>query len=194
MPSIIRGDDDFDTAAPSGTTLISSTTVTTSVASVDFTGFDVSKYKRYLIILDAVKPATNSTSLRMRTSTDGGSTFDSAADDYDSQCLYTVSTAVAATFAVNDAILLAGPTAGHMVLNTAADSGVAGHVNIINPHETNVTAIHGNLAYSGYQGGYTGSLVHGIRDSAADVDALRFFFSSGNIASGTFEFYGIKEA
>jgi hypothetical protein len=34
----------------------------------------------------------------------------------------------------------------------------------------------------------------GMRRSAADVDAIRFLFSSGNIASGEFRLYGIPDA
>jgi hypothetical protein len=33
----------------------------------------------------------------------------------------------------------------------------------------------------------------GIRDTNADVDAIRFLLSSGNIASGTFRLYGVRK-
>jgi hypothetical protein len=53
---------------------ISSATIS-NVATVDFTGFDASKYSDYVFSLDNVIPVTDNTTLNFFMSVDGGSTF-----------------------------------------------------------------------------------------------------------------------
>ena len=81
MPSIIRGDDNFDSDIRGSLRHISQTVVSSAVSSVDFTGFDSSEYDNYLVVLSDVTPVTDAVYLWCRTSTDGGSTFDSGGSD-----------------------------------------------------------------------------------------------------------------
>jgi len=61
-------------------TKISTATASTS-ASIDFTGL-TSSYFLYIIRYSNLQPATDATTLILRTSTDGGSSYDSGASDY----------------------------------------------------------------------------------------------------------------
>ena len=58
-----------------------STSTPSAASSVDLTGLDA-RFSRYLITFDALVPATNNDTLSVRTSSDGGSSFDSGGTDY----------------------------------------------------------------------------------------------------------------
>ena len=69
--------------ATGGLVFISGVTLS-NVASVSFTGID-STYETYVFMLNNVVPASDGVQLLMRTSTDGGSSFDSTSGDYDTR-------------------------------------------------------------------------------------------------------------
>jgi hypothetical protein len=50
----------------------------------------------------------------------------------------------------------------------------------------------GQLAYKRASGNSASVSLSGERSAVEDVDAVRFFFSSGNIASGRIKMYGLK--
>lgn len=66
----------------SGLVLISSTEVSSNVASVEFTGGITSEFDRYLLTIDGLIPETDNTSLFLRVSEDSGATWASGASDY----------------------------------------------------------------------------------------------------------------
>ena len=61
--------------------VIENTTVT-STPSIAFTGFDASIYDSYQLRICNIQPATNLQDLNLRTSTNGGSSYDSGGSDY----------------------------------------------------------------------------------------------------------------
>ena len=65
-----------------GTEFIVSSGDISNSATVAFTQFDASKYDSYKFILNYVKPVTDGAELRYRTSSDGGSSYDSGAATY----------------------------------------------------------------------------------------------------------------
>ena len=144
-------------------------------------------YFKFVVAFDTVVPATDNVQLYFRTSTDGGSTFDSGASNYryayqgynDAAAAVTGSSAGATFIPIT-----------HSDVGSATDEFVSGEVNIYNPAATAQTAmIFDTLMVN--TGSYT-YVIDGVgrRLSAADVDAIQFLFSSGNIASGTFKLYG----
>src|SRR6056297_57750 len=155
-----------------------------SDATIDFTEFDASLYDAYEFVLINVTPSSTAVNLQIRTSTNGGSSYDSGGSDYGYELVTGGSVTVNQS---TDDIRLAD--------NVRDNFGVSGALKIYGPHlaaETMVTfdgvvddTIGGNISRASSCG---------VRQSAADVDAIRFFFSSGNIASGTITMYGLWNA
>lgn len=161
-----------------------------SAATVDFTAFNAAKYDGYLFVLANVTPATDGASLYVRTSTDGGSSYDSGASDY----TYAVHGFAGPSSTLADANTAdAGRIAGS-VGNAAGESGVSGSILVSCPHLAKPTCITGTATWIAASGGCAVQVSSNIRASSADVDALRFLFSTGNVASGTITMYGLRNA
>jgi hypothetical protein len=82
--------------------------------------------------------------------------------------------------------------------NTGNSTGeyIGGKIDLTNVNNTdfcfNYSGLINNMSTSGSHGGYmsVGSLIN--TQAASVVNGFRFYFSSGNIASGTIKVYGIK--
>tara|TARA_R100000541_G_scaffold3552_3_gene10824 strand:+ start:755 stop:1537 length:783 start_codon:yes stop_codon:yes gene_type:complete len=157
-----------------------------SSANISFTGFDDSKYVRYFFVFDRLIPASNGAGIFARTSSNGGSSYDSGSDNYH---LFG-----GTSDAAQIDILTGNGTGGD-----TGEDGVSVIVQVYQPHNTAVaTSVFPNngvwvnttpLAY--YRGDYSESY-GGIRAVAANVNAIQFYFSTGNMASGNIKMYGIK--
>ncbi len=163
-----------------------------SQANITFTGFDASKYDAYQIYLSGIIPATDDVDFGIRTSTDGGSNYDTGASDY----AYRVDAAVAGGTSAN-----AGSTGADRIQMNGSGTlgsdtneyGFAGVVTILMPHLSVYTHIMWQGAYWNTAGNPVSvSGGGGYRLAATDVNAIRFIMSSGDIESGTATFYGLK--
>ena len=179
-------------ASPGAWTLIKSTAAS-SVATVDFAngsgGVVInSTYDEYMIVLIAVRPSTDNQILIMRTSTDAGSTFSATTNDY--VAALTVST-------YTSVVPGAGATTGLYLTdgvgNSTNEQGVYGVVRIYAPSTAAYTHIDYFTSHLNASGVLTQVTGCGYRATAADVDAIRFLFASGNIASGTLNLYGRRK-
>lgn len=163
-------------------------TVTASASStVSFNG--LTGYFAYLFTLAHVAPATDGTNLWVRTSTNNGSSYDSGASDYDYQYIFANSTTISAARAT--------ATTGHLVSATqgsAANETGSGHLWLLNPSVAQYAKLQSYYSQSHTDGNITLFTSVGRRLTAADVDAIQFFYTSGNIASGEFNAYGLKAA
>ncbi len=183
-------------AAPSGGSgalvLLEQHTASSS-ATLDFTTAISSTYDEYLIEFLGIIPATNGAAPWIRCSTDGGSTYDSGSV-YD-WALYSVlmgsggSGGAGAASQAQFALFNAG------LLSTASPA-MNGHLRLFNPggsqtHKQFIGLL--NCCYSG-DSGYRLSQTTGQYNNTSAVNALRFLFSSGNIASGTIRIYGIAKS
>lgn len=170
-----------------GLTLLSSATASSS-ATVNFTLTDwtSSDFAAYLIVWSHVAPVTDAVNMYIRTSTDGGSSYDAGASDYAFSGWRVNHTGTASeSDDAADFIKVANS------LGNASNETCSGSLLILNPS----AAKFGSLTY---QSGFVDSAGNknsqqgiGFRLSAANVDAIRFLMSSGNIASGNFALYGI---
>lgn len=158
-------------------------------ATLDFTEFNNATYRRYEFELDAVIPATDAVSLYLRTSTDGGSTYDNGASDYQWN---------ANGFSGASATQGGAASASDMQLNTVIvwgnstnETGVSGLLRLWAAPAATYTHVEGAVAGWSSAGTLLRLSVGGARLSAADVDACQFLFSSGNIESGTIRMFGI---
>ena len=139
-----------------------------------------------------ILPASNGTALNIRTSTDGGSSYDAGASDYRYVNIEgnDGTTSVGADASTGDTGLKLADT-----LDSAAGEGFSGVIELYAPSATSYT----KFVYRAETVNQADSAVKlnygcGRRNSKADVDAVRFLMSSGNIASGTIALYGIKKA
>jgi hypothetical protein len=155
---------------------ISTTIISTAVASVDFTGFDAAQYNSYEIELINVVPVNDSVLASLRTSSDGGSTYDSGASDYQ----YTTTT--------GSSIILLNSNLG----SNAGEDGISGVVRISGPDLAKKTIMTYQFGGFNSSGSLSGVSSYAARLSSTDVDGVQFYFSAGNIESGTIVFRGIK--
>ena len=189
--------DDADAAAARTTlgvvrTLDPISTVTaSSVATVDITDLDA--YPTYLIILKDVKPSVDGAQFRMQTSSDNGSTFDAGGS-------YAGSTAVCLSpsgswtgYSGGGArIELSGSVPG--VGNATNELGVTGQL-LLSRATGSGTTVQGTTGYFDSASGNSAfAIVYGTRTSTTLADAIRFFFDTGNITSGTITVYGVSIA
>lgn len=178
---------------------IKTTTVSSPVSSVDFvngTGGVVldSTYKAYMVVMSSVIPSTDGVDLWLRTSTNAGSSYDTGASDYRHG-----TSAIEAQD--TPTTLLGGDSADGQIKITnsrqlGSDTGESFHcvLYVFAPSVTKYTIAGWNAHYHSSNGVLSTLSGAGSRLSAADVDAIRFLMSSGNIASGTFTLYGLKDA
>ncbi len=181
----------FQAAAGGGSQdweLVASATAS-SDASISFTGLS-STYFAYRAVLADIAPATDNVQLWLRTSTDNGSSYDSGASDYQHVRFGGEMTTGASIFLGADnadaqIILCAG--IGNAT-NEAANVEILLY-NLSASLYANVTWASSFTFKNGNGYALNGS---GVRVSAADVDAIQFLLSSGNISSGEIRLYGLR--
>ena len=174
-------------------------TVTASnVSSVDFANgsgdvvFD-GTYKAYFVVISNMIPANDDSNFGMRTSANTGSSFDSGGSDYTSAAQYQQgSSTVSGAFQTTAQIEL------NLGFGSGNQSGEGSNwiIKIFDPansaRQTVIKWEHVAASPASASLGYQQGAAK--RNSAAVVDAIRFFMGSGNITSGTFTLYGIKDA
>lgn len=173
------------TATNAGKWIKLATATASSSASVAFTGLS-SSYAAYKIVLSHVAPATDSVALWIRTSTDGGSTYDSGAGNYAYVYNVWVTGAAAQTGSAGDTKIATIDTMGN-----ATNETISGEVTIFNPSAAKFGVVGWTLLGTQDTGAQRYAIGGGRRLAAADVDAIQFLMSSGNIASGNFDLYGL---
>ena len=174
-----------------GLLFISGATASNS-ATVAFTGIS-STYETYVITFNNVVPASDSVSFNMRTSTDGGTSYESGAGNY----------RYVAERGSQGGTGVTGSASATEILLVAAGSGIGsdtgeGFNGIAYLYHPSNTGLYTSISSHGhYQDGAADSLYYqsaGTRIAAADVDAIQFYFSSGNIESGEINLYGMVKA
>lgn len=175
-----------DASAPTSDYELIATATASNDAAIDFTGLS-STYFMYKLVIANVVPASDGVSLAIRTSTDGGATYDSAAGHY-----------AYGTFRVDSSSTGYDASASSTILTLCVDIGsdtnesVSGEISLYNPSGTEYTHASGNFIYENSAGSVRYGAGGGYRLSAADVDAVRVLFTSGNIESGSIKLYGLK--
>lgn len=163
------------------------TATASASATINFTGL-TSAYVAYVVVLTAVAPATDNVELWLRTSTDGGSTYDAGVSDYRWGSI--VANAEAAS------ILATGDAADSEIRlmdaqGNAANEKLSGEVWIHNPSAADYCRVRYKMLGQSTESNTRPTFGGGHRIAAADVDAIRFLFSSGNISSGQFDLFGL---
>jgi hypothetical protein len=154
-----------------------------------------STYKAYVVVITDLVPATDDSAVWFRTSSNAGSSYDTGASDYDYTALQQDSAAASygQSSTGDTKIKLTDTGTGHGVGSGAAE-GFNAVLVLYNPAGTRATSIYAEMSYINAGGTTTYGSVGGARLAAADVDAIRFLMSTGNITSGVFTLYGIAGA
>ena len=179
------------TSSPSAMTLISTATASSS-ASVTFTGL-TSAYSSYLFILNGIAPSANTQYLRVRTSTNNGSSYDTTGYAYSIVGLNSNNVGYSALGTDSSANSGTGFIGLNVDYLTTTGGGWNGTLLLINPSSALANK---NFIISGAAPINTtdASSINGFgsRLTTSAVNAVQFYFSSTNIASGTFKLYGIS--
>jgi len=180
------------TSSSGALTLLEQHTASAS-ATLDFTASISSTYDDYLVEFINVLSATNSVEFRMRVSTDGGSTYDGGAN-YGSNVTWFNTGGSSGAFTINQTTIR---ISGDTVSNDATLASIAGSYHLIAPGDTTrQKAMYGRFTNAAdVGGGAFRETVHadgGYQPTTA-YNAFQFYFSSGNIASGTIRVYGVAK-
>lgn len=166
---------------------ISNTTVSSAVAQVDFNSMDTSTYTDFMVLYSGLQPVNDGVDLRLRLySITDGAFYDSTAYRYGN-----ISRRQGASTETNQST-----SAGFILVGTNSSGNNATHsrngkVEVFNMPSTSqwkVTRHHFAGVDSDEEAlGGTGG---GVMQYALATNGLRFYFSSGNIAAGSFTLYG----
>tara|TARA_R110000787_G_scaffold271485_1_gene378698 strand:- start:343 stop:1035 length:693 start_codon:yes stop_codon:yes gene_type:complete len=164
------------------------TTDISNAATYNFTTFDSSKYDAYVLYVYNILPATDNTYLYCRTSTDGGSSYDSTGGDY----VWSLNTKGSGVNGILNDYGRVTQTLG----NETDEPGASCTITIFSPHLAKPTMISAvgvmNMAQDpGIFAVAADFQSITVRQANSDVDGFRLLFSTGNILSGTVSVYGV---
>ena len=174
----------------SGLALISSQTASAS-AVLDFTNIPIDDYETFIFEMISLLPATSGVDLYARMSTDNGVTFDSGNHYFGGGLAF--GSAGTGTFGTNEGapdtkIFLRGAAE----IGNGSNYGVAGNFSLFKPKSSIYKYSKFDVSFNTISG-VINSCVGGFSYmSTSYVDAIRFYFSSGNIQSGKINMYGLK--
>jgi hypothetical protein len=177
-----------------GSSVVIAEAIASGSATLDITtGLD-NIYDRYELELVDLKPATNDVEAGLRIGTGAGPTWQAGAGAYSSSILG-IAVASTALIGKNASFIPLSQAAGgnNGVISSAGYPGLRGLIRFYNPESTdrwncNISAEH--FTGSGALVSLTGS---GFYGAASAITGLRFYFSSGNIASGSIRLLGYRK-
>jgi hypothetical protein len=167
---------------------ISSATIS-NVATVDFTGFDSSKYSDYVFSLDNVISVNDPTELSVRFSTDGGSSFIDSG--------YTYTRITAATTSVSSTGNSSGVSVLSLLSGLGSDTnefGVSGEFKVFGPALSARTFCTGLFHFKTSGGLPSVCVFGGENGTTTAVNAVRFIPSTGDFESGRITMYGVRNS
>lgn len=160
---------------------------TPTLSSDSVVDFDLpAGYTTYVVEVLNVEASSGNPIVAVKTSTNGGSSFDQGASDYAHSTVEAPSTGGAADPGnpTDVSMRVSGPGLIH-----------CGTIRIFRPSEATDTQIRAEfstiLTSSSTSPVYV-SMSAGVRHSNADVDAVRIFLTTGTMVSGIMKLYGIK--
>lgn len=168
------------------------TTATASAStSIDFTNLS-STFSRYIAEFINILPATDNVYLIGRFSVNNGSSF-IATNYVGGKAWGSPADNPTGNTSNTTGIDITGNSAG-ITVDNAATNGINGYFELDNP--SSASAYKSGrffVSYDNDSGNYSYSIGNGRYEGATTaVNALRFLFNSGNIASGTIKLYGVK--
>jgi len=159
-------------------------------ATLDFTGFDATKYDGYVFEIANMTP-NNDATIQLSLSTDGGSTWNQFAPNYQYQLSEY-------EFTASPTPEHSGSASGNPILTQkiveSTGPGFSARLFVHGPHLANSTYITWAGAYYRDTGVYRrveGAIVFAPTDP---VDGIRFSSTNPTMASGTITMYGLRNS
>jgi len=167
-----------------GMEFIASSGAISNAASVAFTGFDASKYDSYKFIHHYIIPATDNVYLTWNSSTDNGSNYDTTNGHY-----------VYGNDGNGTNVGFGYVNAAQQIGSDTNEFGIIGQSTLFHPHNTTTYKVlisdTSSFNTSGVFKTYAAEYDRSYRVATADIDAIRFQMTSGNIESGEITMFGI---
>lgn len=181
-------------AGPSGGLVFLQGVTASNDATVNLTTGIDSTYETYMICFNNVVPVTDSVIPEVRTSTDGGSSFDSTGGDY-RYAGWRMSDGGYSSFSSTSADSIEFIDSG---VDVGSASGEAWNAVLYLYHPSNAS-VYTYISFTSSHmaagaGQATWAAGAGVRLSNADVDAIQLLFSSGNVESGEINLYGLVKS
>ena len=185
----LLGSGDIAIEAGGGAWVYLSSVTANNSATIDIEPTFTSAYDVYAISISSVIPETDDVDFRFRIKTDS---------DYITTTTYSYHT-VTTNSGVATYSALAGATVDRVTMCDRAGNASGEHINLFfmvyNPLSSTLSKI---FSYYGCMNSRVPTIqsINGVgkQTSIAALSGIRFFMSSGNIASGTFRLYGIKNS
>lgn len=172
-------------AAGSGLLKVQEADIPASSSSLDLVMTDYMGHRNKTIVLNRIRPSSDSVSLLLRFSSNGGSSYDSGAIDYGYSYSTIDSTPVAVDAGQFEATMVVAPGFG----NGSGEEG-SGIVELFDTTDASArTRFYARMQYIDATTAARISRAGGARYTAQDTDAVRFYFASGNIAGGRYSLY-----
>lgn len=172
-----------------GQVLLESGTVS-SQATLDIVLTSYTSYRGIIIKAD-LSAATDNVSLRLRLSTNGGSSYDSGASDYkySGHLGFTTGSNHVVSGGASSIIIAGDSTNG---VGNVSDEGVHSTIEILSQTNTaKKPKVFYQCSWIYFDNGIGTMYGSAFRNAAQDTDAVQLFFSSGNISSGSYAIYGL---
>ncbi len=197
--NFLRGDNSWTAVVVSdGPSLVLLDTQTASnSATLDFTTAIDDTYSNYVFLFSRIVPATDNANFMFRVSEDGGSTYKSGATDYEMvHGILRSSNNGWTTSGLGASVGLdAGYVAGDQG-NVSTEAG-SGHLNMYSPASAIFHMFDAELTYMtsfAPASAQMDKIVCTYNGTSNVIDAIQFFYSSGNITSGIIRLYGRVES
>ena len=192
-----EGDSSAVATGDQGSALVHLETLTAANdATLDFTNFvDTTKYSAYMFIFEAVFPATDNVTFAIRTSSDGGTTWDADTSGYVSASQHVTSAESGVTDNPQTYAWI-GSNVGNVGGGGDQENGVCGDMKLFGMATGNPPSGLANLQYhqsATYNSVWQSSWQRHNVGSFTNANAIQFFFHSGNIQSGSISLYGIRK-
>lgn len=174
-----------------GSTVLLATGTAANSTSIDFATFFSASYDQYLITFTNVIPATNAVIFQCLLGTGAGPSYITA--NYQWTNFVAVGAGSYQAFSnTSDSAVDLTPSSTYMLSSTAGNGGVSGTMWLSGTNASSKVAI-GNADFSfvASNADFVRNM-SGFMQPAATFTAIRFIMSSGNITSGVFRLYGLK--
>ena len=167
-------------------TLISSATASAS-ATIEFTSGITSAYSAIKVFVTGLIPATDTANMTMQFSDDAGSTWKNTNYSW-ARWAFDENASTGALGSTSD-------SAARVVSFLGTGTNEIGHLEltVFNPSATTFTAV--NSAATTYDAAaiHSSDTTTALYQGTEVIDGIRFIMSTGNIASGVFQVYGIRK-
>ena len=157
-----------------------------------------STYKEYMFIFNNMHPATNQAYFQFNLSADTGSNYNVTKTTTFFQA-YNTEDGTDQGLSYQTARDLAQATGAQYLtrqIGNGNDDAASGYLRLFNPSSTTFVKHFKAISSNNYGGDtyYMNNYVAGYGNTTSAVDAVQFSMSSGNMDSGTFKLYGIKDS